>query len=183
MPDLWLALGSNLSDREATLRAALKELTAAGIVIEAVSSLYATAPQGVVDQPEFLNCVAKAQTNLSAHEALLRCQAIEATHGRARTIRWGPRTLDIDVLFYDDLISTDPDLRLPHPRLWERAFVLAPLLELWPDLAAPSGEPAKLLLDQLLREQRVRLLMSAAWAEITGRDDAGTNKTSVQAEP
>jgi 2-amino-4-hydroxy-6-hydroxymethyldihydropteridine diphosphokinase len=129
-----------------------------------VSALYATAPQGVVDQPEFLNCVAKAETDLSAQAALLRCQAVETANGRERTVHWGPRTLDIDILFYDDIRSTDPALVLPHPRLWERAFVLAPLLELWPDLVAPDGETGQRLLGRLLHDQRVRLLSAANWA-------------------
>ena len=161
MPDLWLSLGSNLGAREATLQAALRELPAAGIVLLAVSSLYATAPQGFVDQPEFLNCVAKGHSDLSAHAALRRCHAIEAAHGRERTVHWGPRPLDIDLLFYDDLTSTEPELLLPHPRLWERAFVLAPLLELWPELRSPEGIPAQDQLKQLSANQPVRRFQQA----------------------
>ena len=170
MPDLWLGLGSNLGDRAATLRTALAELTANGMAVRAVSSLYATAPQGVTDQPEFLNCVARSRTALSASDALRHCRAIETTHGRVRALRWGPRTLDIDLLFYDDLVSTRRDLQLPHPRIWERAFVLAPLLELWPDLASPSGEPAQELLQRLATSQRVERVGTAAWWESAGRE-------------
>ncbi len=156
MADLWLSLGSNLGNREATLRDALRALKARGLAIRAVSSLYATAPQGITDQPEFLNCVARVQTDLPAREALRQCQGVEALYGRERTLRWGPRTLDIDLLFYDNLVSTDAELELPHPRLWERAFVLAPLLELWPDLTTPGGEPARDVLQRLSMSQGVR---------------------------
>jgi 2-amino-4-hydroxy-6-hydroxymethyldihydropteridine diphosphokinase len=163
MPDLWLGLGSNLGDRAATLRAAVRELSTNGMTVRAVSSLYTTAPQGVTDQPEFLNCVARLHTAFSAQDALQRCQAIETAHGRERARRWGPRTLDLDVLFYDDLVSTQPCLELPHPRLYERAFVLAPLLELWPDLATPTGEPAQRLLSRLTASQRVERVGSRTW--------------------
>jgi 2-amino-4-hydroxy-6-hydroxymethyldihydropteridine diphosphokinase len=170
VPDLWLGLGSNLGDRATTLRAALRDLGANGMAVRAVSSLYATAPQGITDQPEFLNCVVRSRTALSAPDALRHCQAIEAIHGRVRARRWGPRTLDIDLLFYDDLVSTRPDLQLPHPRIWERAFVLAPLLELWPDLASPSGEPAQELLQRLATSQRVERVGTAVWWESAGRE-------------
>lgn len=177
MPELWLSLGSNLGDREATLRAALEELTTAAIVIVAVSSLYATAPQGVVDQPDFLNCAAKAQTALTAHEALRRCQAIEAAHGRERTLHWGPRTLDIDLLFYDDFTSAEPDLTLPHPRLWERAFVLAPLLELWPDLSPKEGTPAGEFLRRLSDSQPVRRISAGdEWWRLRAADGRATDE-------
>ncbi len=156
MHDLWLSLGSNLGDREGTIRTALHELAASDMTIGAISSLFATAPQGVTDQPEFLNCVARLETDLSARDTLRRCQEIEAAHGRDRTLRWGPRTLDIDILFYDNLVSFDPDLELPHPRLWERAFVLAPLLELRPNLRSPGGEPAQAVLRRLRLGQLVR---------------------------
>lgn len=177
MPDLWLSLGSNLGEREATLRAALEELTTAAIVIVAVSSLYATAPQGIVDQPDFLNCVAKAQTDLPAREALHRCQAIEAAHGRERTLHWGPRTLDIDLLFYDDVTSAEPDLTLPHPRLWERAFVLAPLLELWPDLITFGGTAAQDSLRRLSDSQAVRRVSAGdKWWRLRPADDRATDQ-------
>ena len=163
VPDLWLSLGSNLGDRETTLRQALQELSAHRMTIRAVSSLYATAPQGFTDQPEFLNCVARMSTALSAQDALRHCHAVEAAHGRERTLRWGPRTLDVDVLFYDNLVMTSPVLELPHPRLWERAFVLAPLLELRPDLTMPSGQPARAVLQRLEASQRVERVGQGDW--------------------
>lgn len=163
MPDLWLSLGSNLGDREATLRGALTDLRQCGITIQTVSSLYRTAPQGFTDQPEFLNCVALGETRLSAAGALGVCQEVEALHGRDRGIRWGPRTLDIDILFYDELVSADPALLLPHPRLWERAFVLAPLLELRPGLTTPSGVKASHLLRQLTASQQVHVVSGGEW--------------------
>jgi 2-amino-4-hydroxy-6-hydroxymethyldihydropteridine diphosphokinase len=163
MPDLWLSLGSNLGDREATLRAAFNDLRQRGITIQAVSSLYGAEPQGFTDQPEFLNCVARGETGLSAVGALGVCQEVEALHGRKRGIRWGPRTLDIDILFYDELASADPVLLLPHPRLWERAFVLAPLLELRPGLATPSGVAATQLLRRVTANQRVYVVSGGEW--------------------
>jgi len=161
--EVWLGLGSNLGDRAATLAAALGELPRQAIEVTAVSSLYATAPQELTDQPEFLNCVAHATTNLSPAGTLAACREMEAGFGRQRMRRWGPRTLDIDVLFFNNLSSDDPMLQLPHPRLWRRAFVLAPLLELWPDLAAPSGVPARQLLEALSPAQPVRVVAPAGW--------------------
>ncbi|HEY8741563.1 MAG TPA: 2-amino-4-hydroxy-6-hydroxymethyldihydropteridine diphosphokinase [Chloroflexota bacterium] len=182
MADLWLSLGSNLGNREATLLDALRALEARGLHVRAVSSMYATAPQGTTDQPEFLNCVARMQTDLPAREALRRCQEVEALYGRERTLRWGPRTLDIDLVFYDNLVSTDANLELPHPRLWERAFVLAPLLELWPDLTTPGGEPASDVLRRLSLSQRVQrvdqsntsgCIAARATVQVTGEEHTG----------
>lgn len=168
MADVWLGLGSNLGNREETLRQALDDLDASGLAITAVSSLYATAPQGITNQPEFLNCAAQAATDLDPTTALQICKAVEHQHGRQRQIHWGPRTLDIDLLFYDNIQSADPALLLPHPRLWQRAFVLVPLVELWPDLRAPNGEPAALLLAQQMPSQPVRAVSSREWRRTSG---------------
>ena len=127
----WLGLGSNLGDRAAYLRQACARLEdTPGVRLLAVSSLYETDPVGVTEQPLFLNAVCKVETCLTPTELLACCQAIENEHGRVRDMRWGPRTLDIDVLGYDGVVSDDPYLMLPHPEAARRAFVVQPLLEI-----------------------------------------------------
>lgn len=135
----WIALGSNVGSRLETLRRGLDALAAAGIAITAVSSLYETPAVGPGDQPPYLNAVARVSTELSARTLLEQLQAVEASLGRVRTIRWGPRTLDLDLIFYGDQRIVEPDLVVPHPRWAERIFVVAPLAELDPDFPAPDG--------------------------------------------
>jgi 2-amino-4-hydroxy-6-hydroxymethyldihydropteridine diphosphokinase len=137
--DAYVALGSNLGDREAHLAAALGALRARpGIRVTSVSKLYQTAPVGPPPQGPYLNAVARLRTRL-APRALLACLLeIEAAEGRLReTGRWSARTLDLDLLFYGSLTLDEPGLRVPHPRLHERAFVLEPLCELAPRLVHP----------------------------------------------
>ena len=139
----YLSLGSNLGDREAYLRAALQRLVALPeVTVLGVSSLYDTAPVGETGQPRFLNLVAGLRVKLSARGLLRSCQRIENELGRTRERHWGPRTVDLDVLLYDDLVSDEPDLRLPHPRMLERQFVLAPLAEIAPELRLTNGRTA-----------------------------------------
>lgn len=136
----YLSLGSNLGDREKTLTQAVKDLQAnPHIRVEQVSSWYETEPVGKVDQPWFLNGVVEITTDLSPRELLLECQKIENLHGRVRNEKWGPRTLDIDILLYDDLKIQTQELTIPHPRMKERTFVLVPLAELVPHLVLPDG--------------------------------------------
>jgi 2-amino-4-hydroxy-6-hydroxymethyldihydropteridine diphosphokinase len=140
----FIGLGSNLGDREATLREALRRLDAVeGIAVVAVSSFRETDPVGKVDQPRFVNAAAKLETSLAPRELLDRLLEAERALGRDRTKeeRWGPRTLDLDLLLYEDVTIDEPGLEVPHPRLAERAFVLEPLLELDPDLRLPDGRP------------------------------------------
>jgi 2-amino-4-hydroxy-6-hydroxymethyldihydropteridine diphosphokinase len=145
-----LGLGSNLGDRLATLQAAVDRLTASGLVsIDAVSSVYETDPVGGPDQPDYLNVVALADTTLSPHGLLSVLQALEADLGRVRTERWGARTLDIDVIDYEGVVSDDPALTLPHPRSFARAFVLAPWVEVDPSAVAADGRRAGLELGAL----------------------------------
>jgi len=128
-----VGLGSNLGDREATLRGALDQLAGAdGVQVVAVSTLRETEPVGpVTDQPAFLNGVVEVETSLTARELLALLLAVEAEFGRTRTgPRGGPRTLDLDLLLFGDERIDEPDLQVPHPRLGERAFVLEPLAEL-----------------------------------------------------
>lgn len=132
----YVALGANLGDRAVSLRAAIEQLGALGVV-EAVSPFFDTAPVGYTEQPRFLNAVARLRTNLPPRDLLRGLLEIEAALGRVRTIRWGPRVIDLDLLLYDDAIIDTPDLVVPHPRLHERRFVLEPLAALAPDLAHP----------------------------------------------
>ncbi len=134
---IYLSLGSNLNDRYANLRRALDELQR-HVRITAVSPVFATPPWGDTDQPPFLNICAAAQTDLSPQELLHRFKCIEKEMGREPSRRWGPRLIDIDILFYDKLILKEENLTIPHPRLAERAFVLAPLAVLIPDFRHPE---------------------------------------------
>lgn len=132
----WIGLGANLGDREATLRDAVRLLRRLGRV-SAVSSLYETAPVGYLDQPSFLNAVVGLETHASAETVLLVLQGIERAHGRRRTFPNAPRTLDLDLLLFDGRVLDEPNLTLPHPRLHERAFVMAPLAEVASRLRHP----------------------------------------------
>jgi 2-amino-4-hydroxy-6-hydroxymethyldihydropteridine diphosphokinase len=137
MTEALIALGGNLGDARETLARAIAMLCESGEVrLLARSSDYQTPPWGVEDQPPFVNLCIAVDTTLAAQALLARAHAIEHAFGRdrAREQRWGPRTLDIDILSYDDLVLNEPELTLPHPRLFERAFVLVPLAEIAPDL-------------------------------------------------
>lgn len=144
----YVALGANLGDPAATVRAAfaaLNEIAATRVL--AASSLYRTAPLGLKNQPDFVNAVAALDTGLAPLELLDALFAVEARFGRVRSVKNAPRTLDLDLLLYGDQQLDLPGLTLPHPRLTERAFVLAPLAEIAPDLSIPGhGRLADLLL-------------------------------------
>jgi 2-amino-4-hydroxy-6-hydroxymethyldihydropteridine diphosphokinase len=130
----FVGLGSNLGDREAALRQGVAQLEAAGDV-KAVSPLYETEPVGgPADQGAFLNLVVELDTADTPRQLLRRCQALEEAAHRVRTVRFGPRTLDADVLLVGDLVVDEADLIVPHPRMWERRFVLQPLSDLAPEL-------------------------------------------------
>jgi 2-amino-4-hydroxy-6-hydroxymethyldihydropteridine diphosphokinase len=135
----YLALGSNLGDRLDTLRRAIDLLEARpGVEVVRSSRVYETEPVGP-PQPEYLNAVIEVRTDLEPRELLDACLAVEAELGRVRGERWGPRTLDVDLLTYDELTVDEPDLTIPHPRMHERGFVLVPLGELEPDPMLPGG--------------------------------------------
>jgi 2-amino-4-hydroxy-6-hydroxymethyldihydropteridine diphosphokinase len=136
MPTVYLALGTNLDDRLANLRAALQAL-APEIILLSQSLIYETPPWGYGDQPAFLNMVVKAQTDLVPLALLAHLKQLENQLGRTPTFHWGPRLIDIDILFYGNLILSTPQLVIPHPRLQERGFVLVPLADLAPDLVHP----------------------------------------------
>ena len=131
----YLSLGSNLGNREETLREAVRRLAAAdGVKMLAVSSLYETEPWGKKDQPSFLKIAVSLQTTLSPEELLALTQAVETELGRVRHERWGPRTIDVDILHVEGVERNSPTLTLPHPYMTERAFVLVPLAEIAPML-------------------------------------------------
>lgn len=137
-----VALGSNLGDSRAILMDAVTQLKATtGIDVLAVSPLAVTSPVGGPEQPDFHNAVAVVSTTLAARDLLRACQGIEERHGRERIQRWGPRTLDVDVITYGEMIAETTDLTVPHPRAHQRAFVLAPWAAIEPDavLAGPGG--------------------------------------------
>lgn len=136
MAKIYLALGTNLGDRENNLKQA-RERLAPFVHVERVSSIYETEPVGVREQPWFLNQVIAGTTNLSPIDLLRRVKRIEIEMGRTETIRFGPRPIDIDILLYDRLIELSPVLTIPHPRLHARAFVLTPMTEIAPDLVHP----------------------------------------------
>lgn len=138
--EAFLGLGSNLGDRLATLQGAVDLLgSEPGIRVIRSSRVWETDPVGGPDQPEFLNAVVEVTTDLEPHDLLSACNRVEATLGRTREVRWGPRTIDIDILLIDALAIDDPTLTVPHPRLHQRAFALMPLLELTPDPVLPNG--------------------------------------------
>jgi len=129
----FIGVGANLGDRWGTIRTALTELARIpGITALETSAIFETAPVGVTDQPVFLNLVVGIETTLTPEELLVKLLALERAAGRQRDkeTRWGPRTLDLDLLLFEGEKRTSPQLELPHPRMWERAFVLAPLKDL-----------------------------------------------------
>lgn len=137
MPHIvYLALGTNLGDRPANLRAAIDSL-APQVRVEAESNIYETPPWGFLEQPAFLNMALRAKTDLPPADLLTFLKQLEARLGRIPTFRNGPRLIDVDILFYDDLILNTPPLIIPHPRLHERDFVLVPLADIAPDLIHP----------------------------------------------
>jgi 2-amino-4-hydroxy-6-hydroxymethyldihydropteridine diphosphokinase len=138
----FIGLGSNLGEREAMIRLALDDLARLPeTTLMRASSLYDTEPVGEVDQPNFLNAVAQVDTALTARQLLWNLRLIERRLGRVRTQRWGPRTIDLDLLLYGMLVIEEPDLKVPHAELTRRSFVLVPLVELDPLLLHPvTGE-------------------------------------------
>jgi 2-amino-4-hydroxy-6-hydroxymethyldihydropteridine diphosphokinase len=152
MARVFVGLGSNLGDRESTLRAAVGRLRGMPEVeVRGVSTLRDTDPVGPVAQPRFLNGVVELETELSPRLLLGALLELERAFGRDRSVvpAQGPRTLDLDLLLYDDRTISEPGLEVPHPRLHERRFVLQPLAELDPDLQVPGRGPVQLLLAEL----------------------------------
>ncbi|HUU54915.1 MAG TPA: 2-amino-4-hydroxy-6-hydroxymethyldihydropteridine diphosphokinase [Armatimonadota bacterium] len=158
MPPVYLGLGTNLGDREQNLRDAISRLKAApGVNFLRQSRVYQTEPMHIADQPEFLNMVVEigVPDDMSPRDLLTLVKQIETDVGRQRRQRWGPREIDIDILLFGEQHIVEGDFEVPHPRMWERAFVMAPLAELAPDLKTPGGETAADLAKRLSEEQRV----------------------------
>jgi len=161
-----IGLGSNLGDRAAHLEAGRRGIATLGDIV-AASPVYETAPVGGPDQGPYLNAVVVLDTDLPARRLLEECLAIETAAGRERQERWGPRTLDLDLLLYGAETIDEPGLTVPHPRMGERRFVLAPLLDAWPDATLPDGTPIADLL-AAVGDQEVRRI-----------DDPESRRTAV----
>jgi len=158
----YIGFGSNLGDRLTQCRKALEALAALpGSTLIKTSSFYETEPVGPIDQPPFINGVSLLQTANDAHWLLVQMLAIETRLGRVHTEKWGPRSIDLDLLFFDDRIINSPELSVPHPFLHQRRFVLAPLNEIAPDLRHPVlGQTVAELLKALEEgDQDVKLLV------------------------
>jgi 2-amino-4-hydroxy-6-hydroxymethyldihydropteridine diphosphokinase len=159
MECVYLALGSNLGDREEYLRAGMRGLLHRGIDIVKSAAIYSTEPLEVLDQPWFLNTVVEVKTTLAPEELLVRCLDVEKQNDRIRDARKGPRTLDIDVIFYGNVILHNPHLTIPHPSFAARRFVLVPLTEIAPDFVDPlSGKTIQRLLAECTDPSTVELV-------------------------
>jgi 2-amino-4-hydroxy-6-hydroxymethyldihydropteridine diphosphokinase len=173
MNKVYLSIGTNIGQREDNLKRAVKMLLSMeGIVVKQVSSIYETAPVGYVEQPSFLNIAVFLETYKSAQEVLETCQSIENELGRVRDIRWGPRIIDLDILLYNNENIEVENLSVPHPRMFERAFVLVPLLEI-------AKEPFTSQL-QLAQESRDNMDVEkegiTKWKETTNIQEFITNE-------
>ena len=147
MTRVVLAVGSNLGDRMAHLQGAIDAL-AEQVDVVAVSAVYETAPVGGPDQDDFLNAVVIVETALTPFDLLALCQRVEADHDRVRDVRWGPRTLDVDIIAMEGEVLDEADLTLPHPRAHERAFVCVPWLDVDPGATLSQGPIASLGMDR-----------------------------------
>ncbi len=175
MPErAYIGIGSNLGDRSAYLHSGLATLSAlVGVEPDALSSIYETAPEDYLDQPSFLNAVFSLQTELKPEQLLHAMHQVEDSHGRLRTIHWGSRSLDLDLLLCGGCRIDSPELILPHPRLTTRSFVLVPLCETAPELCHPcTGKSFKSYCDELESTQQVRKVGAFGPARVRTRAGA-----------
>ncbi|MBI4838049.1 MAG: 2-amino-4-hydroxy-6-hydroxymethyldihydropteridine diphosphokinase [Nitrospirae bacterium] len=150
MPIVYLSIGSNLGRRQENCERAVSLLSENGVKITKRSSMIETEPWGIKDQPDFINMAVEAETEKNPEELLGIIKKIEAEIGREENIQWGPRVIDIDILFYDDLIIKTPELGIPHPLIHERYFVLYPLAEIAPEKVHPVlGKSVRTMLSEL----------------------------------
>lgn len=156
---VYLSLGSNIENREAHLKDAVALLESyKDIHILAISSIYETDPVGYIEQGNFLNIVIKIETSFSAEKLLQKCLYTEERLGRIREFKWGPRTIDLDILLYNNENIESENLIIPHPRMHERAFVLIPLIEIEPNIKIPTvTTPLTQILDEIPDKGGVRL--------------------------
>lgn len=160
----YLSLGSNRGNREAALRRGVEALERVGIRVLERSSVYETEPTDFTEQPWFLNCVVRVETALAPEDLLEACKGIEEQVGRRPGKRFGPRVLDIDILLYEDEVVDTEDLKIPHPRMEERRFVLIPLLEIAPRVVEPrGGRPVAEMLERLDEGKQVTRSASIAF--------------------
>ncbi|WP_338471297.1 2-amino-4-hydroxy-6-hydroxymethyldihydropteridine diphosphokinase [Niallia sp. XMNu-256] len=167
MNQAYISLGSNIGNRSNYLKEALEALaTTYPIELVNVSSIYETVPVGYTEQDLFLNMVAQLKTELSAFELLDACLDTEKKLGRKREIHWGPRTIDLDILLFNEENIKTEKLVIPHPRMFERSFVVIPLLEISPDTIIPSqNKPLSKIVDELTDKEGVQI-----WKEKNGED-------------
>lgn len=164
MPRAFIGLGSNQGEPVENLKNALKMINdVQGITVTGVSSIYLTEPVGYEDQPWFHNCVAEIQTELTPEGLLKVLQEIENNLGRIRTIRWGPRTIDLDILLYDRQQIDSSDLTVPHPRMTDRVFVMVPLAELAGEALFPDGRTVQQIRDILSDEKKYSCIPQKIW--------------------
>ena len=163
---ILIGLGSNMGDREKNLESGLRFLEEDdSISIDQISAIYETEPFGVTDQADFLNMVAEISTMLSPYQLLAKCLAVETLLGRVRTRQWGPRVIDLDLLVYDDIQLNEAALQLPHPGIFQRAFVLIPILDIVPQDMRIAGKPVNKLDEKLalLANQKLHLWKRVRW--------------------
>jgi 2-amino-4-hydroxy-6-hydroxymethyldihydropteridine diphosphokinase len=157
----YIGLGSNIGDKLGTCRRAIEMLSKAGRLIR-LSSFYCTEPFGYTNQEDFVNAVAEIETPLSPTALLARCHVIEDALGRSRLVRWGPRTIDLDILLYGDQVINDAELTIPHPMMVKRAFVLVPLSEIAPEIIHPVlNKTVAQLLHGIRDDHRVSLCVAS----------------------
>ncbi|NJD54988.1 MAG: 2-amino-4-hydroxy-6-hydroxymethyldihydropteridine diphosphokinase [Nitrospirae bacterium] len=137
MAIVHIGIGSNIGDRQENCREAIRQLGLQGVKVIKESSMIETEPWGVADQPRFINMAVEAETALMPSQLFIILKNIEKDMGRTAAVRWGPRVIDLDILFYDDMVLDSPELKIPHPYLQERPFVLIPLAEIAPEKVHP----------------------------------------------